>query len=144
VNVPEHDAAEALRLAKEVHEAVMTILKRLDATSKYARRNRIIGILAVVVGLLSAVVVGIGGYGVYEIHRSQIHSCEIGNDARASQLTIWDEVLNLSSKPPKNETPAQRAARLKQVRQFQAFLNLHLQQVNCDQLYSGIFPKNLE
>jgi len=55
--VPEHDAAEALRIAGEVHALAGQILRRLDSTSAYARRTRL---LSVVLAVVVVVVAGLG------------------------------------------------------------------------------------
>ncbi len=57
MSVPGRDAAEALRIAGEVHALAGDIVKRLDKTSAYARRTRL---LSVVLAVVTVAVVVLG------------------------------------------------------------------------------------
>ncbi len=138
--MPGQDAAEALRLVREVHQHVGEIMTRLDATAAYARRTRRMAWLVAAVVALAMLLSGTVAYGVYEFHQGQLRACAIGNDGRSSQLAVWDHVLTLSTPPP-HETPAERARRERQIAGLRAFLARHLRQVDCQALYRGIIPR---
>lgn len=51
--------------------------------------------------------------------------CQSGNQARAQQKQLWEEVINLTARP--NQTPAQQAV----VGTFQRYLNNSLKPRDC-------------
>jgi hypothetical protein len=70
------------------------------------------------------------------IHQSQLNACAIGNDFRAGQVRLWEHVIALS-KAPRDETAAERKARLARLARFRAYIAAQFKPVSCQKLYRG-------
>ncbi len=52
---------------------------------------------------------------------SVVQLCQLGNESRAQQVTLWEHLVTIS-KPPPHETAAQRRERLATIRVFIAYV----------------------
>lgn len=136
--------AEALDLARELRDTVREIGTELDKTAKVTRRTRrltialSVSVIAdIILSIVLALVVVHEHSNASAIKQNQIRACQVGNDARSAQRRLWDHVLDISSKPKPNETPAARADRLKTLRQFRQFINAEFRAVDCKRFYNG-------
>lgn len=53
---------------------------------------------------------------------STLQLCQLGNEARAQQIHLWDFIIHLSKGPP-HETAAERAQRARNLAAFEAYLH---------------------
>ena len=53
---------------------------------------------------------------------SVVQLCQLGNESRAQQVTLWEHLVTVSSPPP-HETRAQKRKRLSTVRAFLGFVH---------------------
>ncbi len=63
--------------------------------------------------------------------------CQAGNEARAQQVTLWTHLIAISAPPP-HETPAQKAARAKLIRQFLAYVRQVFRARDCTGGFKGM------
>jgi hypothetical protein len=124
---------EALAIAQALEESLDTHTKALAEVSRWKAKVAKWAIAAAIVALLAFCAVG---FAIYRIHDSQLAACDIGNRGRAGNIQLWDHVLSIS-KPPPNETPAQKAERLKTVKQFKVYVHHVFKPVDCGKLYGS-------
>ena len=67
---------------------------------------------------------------------SVVQLCQAGNESRAQQVTLWTHLIQISMPPP-HETPAQKAARAKLVREFLAYVRKVFAPRNCTTSFKG-------
>ena len=60
--------------------------------------------------------------------------CQLGNEARAQQIILWEHILTIS-RPPPHETPAQERRRLATVRAFGRYLHQVFAPRDCRALH---------
>jgi hypothetical protein len=53
---------------------------------------------------------------------SVVQLCQLGNESRAQQVTLWDHLIAIS-RPPPHQTPAQQRRRLATTRAFVAYVH---------------------
>lgn len=61
---------------------------------------------------------------------STLQLCQLGNQARTQQVTLWTELVAISQPPP-HQTPAQRQQRRTVVRTFLAYVHRLFKPRNC-------------
>lgn len=61
---------------------------------------------------------------------SVVQLCQLGNEARAQQVSLWEYVTSIAPPPP-HETPAERQKRLATVRAFLAHVRKVLAPRDC-------------
>jgi hypothetical protein len=67
---------------------------------------------------------------------SVVQLCQAGNESRAQQVTLWTHLVAISAPPP-HETPAQKAARAKTVREFLAYVRQVFKARDCAASFKG-------
>lgn len=82
-------------------------------------------VLTVVVTLLSVSALNQGA----TLHASQLAACAVGNQARAQQVTLWNEVLALSAQSPHANQQMDEA--------FKRFIMKTFAPVNCAEVYKN-------
>lgn len=64
---------------------------------------------------------------------STLQLCQLGNESRAQQITLWTRIIVISQPPP-HETVAQRRQRLAVVRAFIAYVHRLFAPRDCQAL----------
>lgn len=98
------DPATLLDAVNNLSRNVVTLTSELRVSAKVATRARLAAWLAIVAVV---VVTLVGGYLFYSLHTDAVTQCENANDSRASNLALWNFLLDETTKP--NPTPAEQA-----------------------------------
>lgn len=61
---------------------------------------------------------------------SVVQLCQLGNESRAQQITLWTRLVAISPPPP-HQTPAQAQQREKIVREFLGYVRTLFKPRNC-------------
>ena len=127
-------AAEVLERLEGIGTTLDAVSKRIEAVSGRERRTRLLAIGMLVSFLLDIVltvfvtVLSVNALGqASAIHQSQLAACAISNGTRMEQITLWNYVIQLSSRNP-NSNKAQ-------LDQFGAFVRKTFKPVDCARLY---------
>lgn len=110
------------------------VSKRIEAVAGRERRTRLLAmgmlvsfaldiILTVVVTVLSVSALSQAA----TLHKSQLAACTISNETRMEQITLWNYVIQLSSKNPDSNKA--------QLAQFEAFVRKTFRPVDCARVY---------
>jgi hypothetical protein len=67
---------------------------------------------------------------------SVVQLCQLGNTARAQQVTLWTHLVAVSQPPP-HETAREKAQREKMIRGFVAYVRTVFAPRNCTGRFSG-------
>jgi hypothetical protein len=67
---------------------------------------------------------------------SVVQLCQLGNESRAQQVSLWEHLVTIS-KPPPHETAAQRRRRLANTRAFLAYVRAVFRPRDCAARFSG-------
>lgn len=62
--------------------------------------------------------------------------CQLGNESRAQQLSLWQHIIAISA-PPAGQTPAQRAQRQAVIGGFLAYVRQAFAPRDCNNLHGG-------
>lgn len=98
------DPATLLDAVNNLSRNVVTLTSELRISAKIATRARLAARLAI--GAVIAVAL-ISGFLFYNLHNDAVTQCENANDSRASNLALWNFLLDETTKP--NPTPAEQA-----------------------------------
>lgn len=66
---------------------------------------------------------------------SVVQLCQLGNESRAQQVTLWERLVAISPPPP-HQTPAQARAREKLISEFLGFVRREFAPRNCTRTFS--------
>jgi hypothetical protein len=133
-----------------IQDVANTMFRRISGYDERQRQSRILTIIltcSVTLDLALTIVLGFVVANLHDqqqqlrhqqaaTHQSQLTACNLGNQFRHGQLTVWEEFLHLATTNPTVKlTPAQQHHQHELITQFQAFLHNQYREVNCAKLY---------
>lgn len=84
------DNKELLQATETLTNEVHKLADRLSAKEVLHRRTRMLTIIAVIIGVLSAIGVGFAGYAVHQNDQNAKTGCVNANQVREAQRNIWN------------------------------------------------------
>lgn len=136
---PEPDPRDTLRAAAALEGTMAGLRGEMAALRHSSKRNRnwIVGLaVSLVLDIVLSVVVAVVAVQAsqasdlaHQNRQAQIATCDAGNQARSVSVSLWNYVLDLSSKSPENQTPQRK----EQIEQFRAYMKNAYAQRDCTQ-----------
>lgn len=67
-------------------------------------------------------------------HDVQVYACQLGNESRVQEITLWEHVAAISAAPP-HETPRQARARRARIAAFLAYVHRVFAPRDCETIF---------
>lgn len=136
---PEPDPRDTLRAAAALEGSMAGLRGEMAALRQRGKRNRnwIVGLaVSLTLDIILSVVVAVVAVQAsqandlaHQNRQSQVATCDAGNQARAVSVSLWNYVLDLSSKDPENQSPQRK----QQIEQFRSYMQGAYAQRDCTQ-----------